>query len=697
MALAVLLGWGVLQARSWVLPGTEAHGASIPYAECGEVLLHGVNPGGSLYPSFHMPLSSLVAARLLSHVRPGPRPWREAAILAGLLSVAGLCVLSGSLAAAVPVLFVLLALPDLWPRHNTYIQFFYALFVFQAALALVWRASSPTPARTAVLAAAIGASLLFRSPLLLLPPLLAGLEWFGRAKSGRKRAVNAAILLTVPYLPLLPWAVMNWAIHHQLSVFERGESLPNIISATGGLVHYSEEFWRAQVRAEPRLQSQHLPQVLSWAFEQIARHPLRYGKGFAGRFVFALSLQPWLFALAAAGAWVRRREASARALSLLCVYYLLIHCAIAVLPDYMVPLWPLLAVLAAMLIVPWTAKADEATSRAVPVVRAWLLFTVAASVLAAVEADGRAARYAWLAARRPPGSDEALAGALAAFPDDGWLHYRRGWRRLKAGDRPGTVEDWTRASALRPDNAFWSLHRDWAVSLAGDSKPLLSWAGTLSPLTREAEKLDPDLLKAYAYSRQGRSRPAKEHLLAAHSMLIKSHPGEPLMSLEMLWDRVRELFSDLPPEEWIPLWNELHLLFDDPASRKVSFLDDPMREAVVKLQARGLPREAKALAVKLLHLRPDSSALWTDKAVLEAEAGSWETAAADLRRAIAADESFLPAYLSLGAVYVRLGRPGEALKVYDRALKLPGAADDPRRAELRSTRDETARSLRGGK
>lgn len=686
-ALAGLVGWGAFHARAWVLPGAQAHGASIPYAESGEVLLHGVNPGGSLYPSFHMPLSSLLAARLFSRASPGP--WREAAILAGLLGTAALCVLSGSASAAVAAVLVLLAWPELWPRHHTYVEFFYALFVLQAALALAWRAASPTPARTFALAAAIGASLLFRSPLLLLPPLLAALEWFRPGERGRTRAVNALILLTAPYLPLLPWAAMNWVLHHQLSVFERGESLPNIVSASGGLVHYSEEFWRARVASEPALQSQHLPRVLGWAFGEIARHPLRYAEGFAGRLAYALSLRPWLFALAAAGAWTNRREPAVRALALLCAYLLLIHCAIAVLPDYMVPLWPLLAALAAMLFLP--PAAAELSPRLASAARGWLLLLLAASCLAAAEADGRAVRYAWLASRRPPDSDVALAEALARAPDDAWLLYRRGWRRLQGGDRAGTAADWTRAAALRPGNALWSLHRDWARMLAGDSQPLLAWTGPLSPLTREAEKADPELMKAYALRREGRPAQAREKLLAAFSIIAGGHPGRPAHSLEMLWDRAGELFGALPPDEWIPLWRDLDLLFDDPASRKVARLHDPMREAVLRLQAAGSTREAHDLARRLLRARPDSAPLWTDKALLDAAAGSWEAAAAALRKAIEADETFLAAPLSLGAVYVRLGRRGEALKVYDRALALDGAAEDPLRARLAAARDELRR------
>lgn len=690
-ALALLIGWGVFQARSWVLPGSEAHGACLPYAECGEVLIHGVNPGASLYPSFHMPLASMLAVRIFSHAWPGRRLWREAVILAGLLSVAALCILAGAPAAAVAAIGILLAWPDLWPRHQPYVQFFYALFVLQAAAALVWRAASPTPARTAALAAAIAASLLYRSPLLLLPPLLAGLEWAARRERGRPWAFNALILLTVPYLPLLPWAAMNWVIHHQLAVFERGESLPNIVSAAGGLVHYSEAFWREQVRAEPRLHNQHLPSFLSWAFEEIARHPLRYARGFAGRLAYALSLRPWLFAWAAAGAWAGRRNPSVRALTLLCVYFLLIHCLIAVLGDYMVPLWILLAALGAMLVGPgacgWPPRLAAAA-------RGWLLCLLGLSCLAGLEADARALRYARLFRERAPDSDRALADALERDPDDAWLLYRRGWRRLKAGDRPGTLADWTRAAELRPDNALWDLHRAWASLLAGDRRPLLAWNRPLSPLTGRAHKTDPDLLKAYADSREGRTRSARERLRAAYALLRRDEePGQSLLSLEMLWDRARALFGVLPPGNWIGLWNELHRLSDDAPSRRVAQRHDPMRDAVLSLQARGARREASALLRELLRLRPDSAALWTDKAVGEAAAGSWEAAAADLRKALAADAAFLPAAITLGAVYVELGRGGEALKVYDRALALESSAGDPLRARLSATRDETARTL----
>lgn len=696
-ALALLVGWGALQARSWVLSGAESHGASSAYAECGEVLIHGVVPGASPCPSLYMPLASLAAARFLSHGRAGGWPWREAALLAGLLTVAALCILAGAPAAAVLAVFVLLAWPDLWPRHQSYVQFFYTLFVLQAAAALVWRTASPTPARTAVLAAAVGASLLFRSPLAFLPPLLAVLEWAARRERGRAWSANALILMTVPYLPLLPWAVMNWFVYRQFSFFERGESLPNIVTAAGGLVHYSEAFWREQVRSEPRLQSQSLLRFLNWAFREIARHPIRYAEGFGGRLSYAAGLQPWLFAFAGAGAWAQRRNPPAGALTFLCGYFLLIHCSIAVLGNYMVPLWPLLAALGAMVVCPSPPRARAESPRLAAAARAWLLGLIAFSCLAGAEADARALRYAALAGARPPGSDLAFAEALTRDPDDAWLLYRRGWRRLKAGDRAATAADWTRAAELRPDNALWSLHRDWARMMAGDPKPLLAWSRPLSPLTSEAQMADPDLLKAYAYSRMGRARSARERLRAAHAIISgRQVPGQVSLSLDMLWDRVGELFGDLPPDEWIPLWNDLYRLFDDPVSRKVARLHDPMRESVVKLQARGAHREALALARALLRVRPDSAALWTDKAVSESVAGSWEAAASDLSRAIAADDAFLPAALSLGAVYMKLGRTGDALKVYDRALSRTSAASDPLRAQLSAARDETARLLRRG-
>ncbi|MBI2385303.1 MAG: tetratricopeptide repeat protein [Elusimicrobia bacterium] len=639
----------------------------------------------------------MLAVRIFSHTPPGRRPWRQAAVLAGLLTVAAVCILSGAPFAAVPAVFILLAWPDLWPRHQPYVQFFYTLFVLQAAAALVWRAASPTPARTAVLAAAVGVSLLYRSPLLLLPPLLAGLEWAGRRERGRDWAVNALILLTVPYLPLLPWAAMNWIVHHQISFFERGESLPNIVSAAGGFVHYSEAFWRAQVRAEPGLQNQYLPRFLTWAFTEIARHPLRYAAGFAGRFAYAISLQPWLFAFGAAGAWACRRNPSARALALLCAYYVLIHSSIAVLPDYMVPLWPLLAALGAMLAVPFLPKAAEASGLAAGA-RAWLLLLLACACLAGAEADVRALRYAKLFQARPPESDQALAEALERAPRDGWLHYRRGWRRLKAGDRAGAVADLSLAAELRPDNPLWGLHRDWARLLAGDPEPLLAWNRPLSPLTAQTHKTDPDLMRAYVFGRDGRTREARERLLAAYAIIHAGRaPEESPHSLEILWDHARELFGHLPPKDWIAVWRELYLLFDDEPSRKVARRHDPMRDAVVSLQAAGAHREALALLRELLRVRPDSATLWTDKAVSEAAGGRWEASASDLRKALAADPAFLPASFSLGAVYIRMGRSEEALKVYDRALTLGSAASDPHWVLLRSTRDETTRLLRSGK
>ena len=83
-ALVLLICWGGTQARSWVLIDAEASGAASPYAECGEVLIHGFVPARSPCPSLYMPLASIVAARLFDHSGPRQWPWREAAVLAGL-------------------------------------------------------------------------------------------------------------------------------------------------------------------------------------------------------------------------------------------------------------------------------------------------------------------------------------------------------------------------------------------------------------------------------------------------------------------------------------------------------------------------------------------------------------------------------------------------------------------------------------
>ncbi|MBI5247052.1 MAG: tetratricopeptide repeat protein [Elusimicrobia bacterium] len=672
-ALALLVSWGAGRGRGSVLTGGETSGASSPYAECGEVLLHGYSPTRSPCPSLYMPVAGLTAARLLAHARR--LPWRELALAAGLLSVAALCVLAGASRAAPGALLILLLWPELWPRHQSYVQFFYTLFVLPVAGALVWRESKPTPARTAVFALAVGASVLFRSPLAFLPPLLAALELSRRS---RDRRLNMAILLIVPYLLLIPWAAMNKVVYGQWSLFERGESLPNIVTAALGRVFFVDQEWRAAVRAHPLLQTQNLLWCLRWAFEEIARHPLRYLEGAAGRLGYALSLKPWLFVAAAAGFWLHRGKAAVRVLGAACAYFLLLHCSIAVLENYFVPLWPLLACLAAMLGCPRGAWAPPA-ARPAALARGWLLICVGALVLAGLEAQSHVVRYAVLARERAPDSERSLDEALARDPGDGWLNYQDGWRRLRSGDAAGAEAAWSRAVAVSPANLHWALHHAWAAALTGRPESLLSWNAEAPPWSSEGQRADPDLLKAHALLRAGRAREARERLAAAYAERVRRSHGNDreLLSLEILWDRSRELFGAMPPRDWLGLWSELRGFSKRPGGLGVVRRCDPMRDEVIALQNAGNPREAISLLRVLLEKRPDAADLWTDKAVNETFVGSWETAASDLRRAIAADSSYWPAYLSLGAVYVKLGRPAEARKVYDRAIEAGKNAADP--------------------
>lgn len=671
-ALALLIIWGAGRGRAYVLTGGETSGASSPYAECGEVLLHGYAPARSPCPSLYMPVAGLTAARLLAH--PVSLPWREFALAAGLFSIAALCVLAGAPRAAVGAVFLLLAWPDLWPRHQSYVQFFYTLFVLPVAGALVWRQERPTPARTAVLAMAVGASVLFRSPLAFLPPLIVAWDFYRR---GKDRRLNAALLLTVPYLLLVPWAVMNRVVYGQWSLFERGESLPNIVTAALGRVFFVDQEWRAAVREHPMLQSQNLLLCLRWAFEEIARHPLRYLQGAAGRLGYALSLKPGLFTAAAAGFWLHRAKPAVRVLGALCAYFLLLHCSIAVLENYFVPLWPLLACLAALLVCPgaWPTLA----ARPAALARGWLLFIVGVLALAGLEAQAHVARYAFLAHERTPGSERALEEALARDPGDGWLNYQDGWRRLRTGDAAGADSAWARAVVFSPANAHWALHLAWAAALTGRPEALLAWNVAPPPWSTEGQRADPDLLKAHSLLRAGREKPARERLAAAYDERVRRSNGgdKELLSLEILWDRARELFGPLPPRDWLGLWSELRRLSKRPGGDSVVRRCDPMRDAAIALQNAGHSREAINLLRVLVEKRPDAADLWTDLAVNETFVGSWESAASDLKRAIAADPSYWPAYLTLGAVYVKLGRPAEARKVYDHAIAAGRDSTDP--------------------
>lgn len=491
IAAIVAIGWVLAHA---VRPSLTLQDP-VTYLEVGETLLHDLPPGD--FFSFRMPLAGILAAEIFDHGRLSVEAW---ALLFFLSKALLILALSGLLAPAAGLVGALALAAALHPGIQGafhYQEAAFSLLLLTAAGALVRWAQDPTPRAAALLACAIGASLLLRSTLVLLAPLLVLLQWLAPRPSA-SRVKTSLILLAVPYLFLLPWILMNWKVFHLFIPLERGAAASNIVGAALGLVETTSG---SLPRLVEELGRTSLPR---WAAAEILGHPLRYARGFAERLGYVVGLQPLLFVPALIALWLHRRRRDVALLGVLILYYIGIHCLMTVEKRYFEPLWPVLAVPAAAFIFPAQLKGADAAS-----VPARASAAVLAAFLALFCALSAYAQFQVLTySPRPPDLD----AQLRRYPRDSWLLSERARQRLLAGDVAQAIGDLSTAAGLRPDDEELSLRLAEARMLGGDPRDLLAWPASRqnAPLNRET-----DLYQAIALLRLGRAREADGHVRAA--------------------------------------------------------------------------------------------------------------------------------------------------------------------------------------
>lgn len=455
----------------------------------GEAILHGLaiaDEGGGL--SWSMPLSSL--AESLRHVHL-PRPLRDEStrlIMAATL-VALFCLgrLLGSCAGA--LLAVYLAVRwELVSFADAQEHVWYQLLVLMVALLLVrraretataWAAAGATAegkaqgtdvAAGACLGLAAGASALVRSPIVLFPAVLAVYERFSAPKGARKGWRAPLLMALLPFLMLLPWTLMNWSVHKRFVPFEDHRALTLAIPAAMGLVMADGSF-SGLVGAAGIEESQG---TLAWAAAESLRHPLRYLGGYGARVLYFFRLHPFIILFAGLGLWLFRRREDHRQVGLLAAYLVGLHCALAVLPRYFAPVWPLLLALAvrpadlllARLLPGWQPEGDAWSARAAQAA-AWVFWVPVFGL--ALWALALSAAYPL----RRSGSLESVERALEDHPEDAWLWSEAGRRRLSRGDAPGAVRDFARALSLDPRQDRRIDHAAALLSAGGRASDLI--------------------------------------------------------------------------------------------------------------------------------------------------------------------------------------------------------------------------------
>ncbi|MBI4676951.1 MAG: tetratricopeptide repeat protein [Elusimicrobia bacterium] len=510
----------------------------------GESLLHGF---GSKDISYSMPMQSVLCAAV-RHVPAGSQPacvlalWSAALLLAFTLG----CLLHSPLAGGLSALAASrLIVPGL-EYDNVY-----PLFVLLVANVLVWAGRGPGLGQGLALGAAVGLSVLERSPLFLFPFVAAGYSlWVQDPGSRGRRWPYAASLVAVPALILLPWVWMNYALHGRIILFEENRAAFNIVTGAIGAVSTIEGDLRHLVSLADGTGA------LAWALGRILEHPLDFLKVFGARAVSILGEHPALFLLAAAGAFFSRSRHEFRLCGLLVAYYLAVHCLMSVRPRYFTPVWPVLCGMSAgflaELALPVSGRPGTRLCAGVVSALYALCAGMGLFVLAKVMAH-------------PARPDRArLEERLSARPDLACLWAESGRERLARGDIKAGLADLRRALLLgpRPDRAL-----ELARALILADSPQQGLVHSLDQTGADwNDRVRRHLLRALAFLREGRSREAEAAFGEAERLrspvdtpALRSTPYDRELQerlnigYRLLYRELAALLKPLPPAEQIAL------------------------------------------------------------------------------------------------------------------------------------------------
>ncbi|HOI43075.1 MAG TPA: tetratricopeptide repeat protein, partial [Elusimicrobiales bacterium] len=404
--------------------------------------------------------------------------------------------------------------------------------------------------------------------------------------------------------------------------------------------------------------------IPAWAAGEIARHPFRYAASVLRRLGTVLSRHLLLLAAALAGFWLFRADRGFRALGVLALYFLLIHCSMSVEERYFVPFWALLIPAAAAPLGPLTEKlrAFSGKNRSAALHAAPFLPLAVLSLFVLGLVFLYPAR-----ARSHPFGTETITALLAENPLHPWLYDKLGRLYLKEGRSSDAAEAFRRAYGLS-GNAEYLSGRALALMSAGSYEEMNSLfsahdAGYTGMLVRMLYEL-----------KTGKNRAAAETFRLAGERHLKETcflrnmqgPYEAGIYSKLLGSDTRlgdihltALLRLLPFEERLGLLEGLSGIG----------LDGPSFEVMLELQNLGRYAEAKKIAGRLLAGSPDDPDYLNAAGVLESLSGDLKAGAELLRRAIRASPDYIPAYLSLAAVYHRSGRVEDSARVYTAAAE----------------------------
>ena len=381
------------------------------YADRGEMLFHAF---ADKAVSYSMPLLSLLVSTAQYHLGFHPAALVKAAGLLLCLPAYALGARGGGRARGALFALAVLAV-NLGYAAQEAEQTIYSLTLLVFLNAELLRQARGGLALAGLSGLAAGVTLLVRSPLFAFPPLAAAFHYFSLRPVFKKWLLASGLLLACAYLPLVPWARLNYGLFGRIIPFEEERSTCNIITGAAGVIYTIE----GDARAYAGLSRTESP--YPWALKKIAGDPLNYAGAVVKRLWQTLLMFPALFLLAGLGLFLARRRREARFIAFLSGYYVLLHCLLSIEERYFFPLRYLLALLAAGGAWELLARAGLARDEAAPGERLTPALTAALGLAAALSLA-----VVW---RYPSAARPGLIAAqeeLKKHPGDAWLHKKKG-------------------------------------------------------------------------------------------------------------------------------------------------------------------------------------------------------------------------------------------------------------------------------
>lgn len=318
-AAALLRAWIAAASYRLYLPANQPDEGYFEQGVCW-LSTHMFRSGfrGPLYVAFNAAVEAPFSPADPGRVRAALAA-ASTAVTAGALSLGAApgAALAGLLAAAA-LAFSAVHLGSLLSLN---IHAFYGLMLAALALGAAQWARKPSPAGTALLGAACGASLLCRSAHLPLPFLLAlYAAWRGSWRAAAWR--RGALLLACAAAAASPWAIRNLVLERRWYPLDLDAGAVNLFAASRNhdeampvedafaLAAQEPDFAPMAARSGP------FPALRSLAERRIRAHPIRYAGGAARRAFLLWGPFAWILALGLFGLWRRRDDPASHALAL---------------------------------------------------------------------------------------------------------------------------------------------------------------------------------------------------------------------------------------------------------------------------------------------------------------------------------------------------------------------------------------------